>query len=113
MPPEWDECWNWLVKGKIATGYAENEKAEAFVPNPLPPIPPIEWTLELRNQFDKAHEAIGKLETVTEFIPTNMLLYSYVRKEAVLSSMIEGTQSSLLDLLVHEVSPLQGAPLVC
>ena len=87
------------------------EKAEAFVPNPLPPIPPIEWMSELRNQFDKAHEAIGKLEAVTEFIPTNMLLYSYVRKEAVLSSMIEGTQSSLSDLLVHEVSPLQGAPL--
>ena len=87
------------------------EKAEAFVPNPLPPKPPIEWSDELRLQFDKAHCAIGKLDAVTEFLPTNILLYSYVRKEAVLSSMIEGTQSSLSDLLVHEVSPLEGAPL--
>ena len=87
------------------------EKAKAFVPSPLPPKPPIEWSDELRLQFDKAHSAIGKLDAVTEFLPTNMLLYSYVRKEAVLSSMIEGTQSSLSDLLVYEVSPLEGAPL--
>lgn len=87
------------------------EKAEAFIPNPLPPRPPIEWTNSLRVQFDKAHAALGKLEGVANHVPTNMLLYSYVRKEAVLSSMIEGTQSSLSDLLVHEISPLQGAPL--
>lgn len=87
------------------------EKAEAFIPNPLPPRPPIEWTDSLRVQFDKAHAALGKLEGVANHVPTNMLLYSYVRKEAVLSSMIEGTQSSLSDLLVHEISPLQGAPL--
>ena len=87
------------------------EKAQAFVPNPLPPRPPIEWTDSLREQFDRTHAALGKLEGVADFLPTNMLLYSYVRKEAVLSSMIEGTQSSLSDLLVHELSPLQGAPL--
>lgn len=88
-----------------------SEKAEAFIPNPLPPRPPIEWTDSLRVQFDKAHAALGKLEGVANHVPTNMLLYSYVRKEAVLSSMIEGTQSSLSDLLVHEISPLQGVPL--
>lgn len=88
-----------------------SEKAEAFIPNPLPPRPPIEWTDSLRVQFDKAHAALGKLEGVANHVPTNILLYSYVRKEAVLSSMIEGTQSSLSDLLVHEISPLQGAPL--
>jgi len=81
------------------------------VPSPLPPQPPIEWTSALSHQFDKANAAISRLETVAEFLPTNMLLYSYVRKEAVLSSMIEGTQSSLSDLLMHEISPLQGAPL--
>ena len=87
------------------------EKAEAFVPTRLPPSPPIEWTDSLRQQFDKANAALGKLEAVSDFLPTNMLLYSYVRKEAVLSSMIEGTQSSLSDLLIHETAPLQGAPL--
>jgi len=98
-------------QGKYVVISTVGEKAKAFVPSPLPPKPPIEWSDELRLQFDKAHSAIGKLDAVTEFLPTNMLLYSYVRKEAVLSSMIEGTQSSLSDLLVHEVSPLEGAPL--
>ena len=87
------------------------EKAEAFMPNPLPPKPPIEWSDQLLMQLDKASAAMGKLDAASEFLPTNMLLYSYIRKEAVLSSMIEGTQSSLSDLLVHEVSPLKGAPL--
>lgn len=98
-------------QGKYVVISTVGEKAEAFVPNPLPPTPPIEWTEALRAQFDKAHAAIGRLEGVSSFLPTNMLLYSYVRKEAVLSSMIEGTQSSLSDLLVHEISPLQGVPL--
>ncbi len=98
-------------QGKYVVISTVGEKAEAFVPNPLPPNPPIEWTDALRAQFDKAHAAIGRLEGVSSFLPTNMLLYSYVRKEAVLSSMIEGTQSSLSDLLVHEISPLRGVPL--
>lgn len=98
-------------QGKYVVISTVGEKAEAFVPSPLPPKPPIEWSDELRLQFDKANAAMGKLDATSEFLPTNMLLYSYVRKEAVLSSMIEGTQSSLSDLLVHEVSPLEGAPL--
>jgi Fic family protein len=98
-------------QGKYVVISTVGEKAEAFVPNPLPPNPAIEWTDSLRAQFDKAHAALGKLEGVSDFLPINMLLYSYVRKEAVLSSMIEGTQSSLSDLLVHEISPLQGVPL--
>jgi len=99
------------LQGKYVVISTVGEKAEAFIPNALPPHPPIEWTDSLRVQFDRAHAALGKLEGVANHVPTNMLLYSYVRKEAVLSSMIEGTQSSLSDLLVHEISPLQGAPL--
>jgi len=99
------------LQGKYVVISTVGEKAEAFIPNTLPPHPPIEWTDSLRVQFDRAHAALGKLEGVANYVPTNMLLYSYVRKEAVLSSMIEGTQSSLSDLLVHEISPLQGAPL--
>jgi Fic family protein len=97
-------------QGKYVVISTVGEKAEAFVPNPLPPNPAIEWTDSLRAQFDKAHAALGKLEGVSNFLPINTLLYSYVRKEAVLSSMIEGTQSSLSDLLVHEISPLQSVP---
>jgi Fic family protein len=99
------------LQGKYVVISTVGEKAEAFIPNSLPPQPTIEWTDSLRVQFDKAHAALGKLEGVANHVPTNMLLYSYVRKEAVLSSMIEGTQSSLSDLLIHEISPLQGAPL--
>ena len=83
------------LQGKYVVTSTVGEKAEAFVPSPLPPFPPVEWTNELRHQFDKANAGIGRLEGVTQFLPTNMVLYSYVRKEAVLSSMIEGTQSSL------------------
>ena len=98
-------------QGKYVVISTVGEKAKAFVPSSLPPVPAIEWTDALRAQFDKAHAAIGKLEGMSGFLPVNMLLYSYVRKEAVLSSMIEGTQSSLSDLLIHEISPLQGVPL--
>jgi len=88
------------------------EKAQAFVPNPLPPEPPIEWSSELREKFDQALLALGRLDSVSLFVPdTSLFLYMYVRKEAVLSSMIEGTQSSLSDLLLFEFEHQSGAPL--
>ena len=74
---------------------------QAFVPSPLPPEPMIEWSAELRDKFDQALLAIGRLDSVSTLLPdTSLFLYMYVRKEAVLSSMIEGTQSSLSDLLL-------------
>ena len=80
------------------------EKAHAFVPLPLPPHPPIEWTPELHSKFDQALLALGRLDSVATLLPeTALFLYMYVRKEAVLSSMIEGTQSSLSDLLLFEL----------
>ena len=79
------------------------ETVKAFIPAPLPPVPPIEWTSELREKFDQAHLALGRLDSVSKLLPdTTLFLYMYVRKEAVLSSMIEGTQSSLSDLLLFE-----------
>lgn len=88
------------------------EKAQAFVPAPLPPIPAIEWTPELRNRFDQALLALGRLDSVTRLLPdTALFLYMYIRKEAVLSSMIEGTQSSLSDLLLYELDEVPGVPL--
>lgn len=88
------------------------EKAQAFVPSPLPPQPPIDWTPELRDKFDQALLALGRLDSVSMLLPdTSLFLYMYVRKEAVLSSMIEGTQSSLSDLLLFELDQQPGVPL--
>ena len=88
------------------------EKAQAFVPAPLPPAPPIEWSSELREKFDQALLALGRLDSVSVLLPdTSLFLYMYVRKEAVLSSMIEGTQSSLSDLLMFEFEHQPGVPL--
>lgn len=88
------------------------EKVQAFVPAPLPPIPEITWSVELRNRFDQALLALGRLDSVTRLLPnTQLFLYMYIRKEAVLSSMIEGTQSSLSDLLLFELDEVPGVPL--
>ncbi|MDY0268931.1 MAG: Fic family protein [Trichloromonas sp.] len=88
------------------------EKARAFVPAPLPPRPPIDWTPELRGKFDQALLALGRLDSVSTLLTdTSLFLYMYVRKEAVLSSMIEGTQSSLSDLLLFELDQVPGVPL--
>lgn len=88
------------------------EKAKAFVPAPLPPNPPIEWSPELLSVFDSALIALGRLDSASTMLPsTPLFLYMYVRKEAVFSSMIEGTQSSLSDLLLYEIAQEPGVPL--
>ena len=79
---------------------------------PLPPRPPLEIGPELRDRLDDALLALGRLDSVTTLLPdTELFLYTYVRKEAVLSSQIEGTQSSLSDLLLFEANELPGVPL--
>jgi cell filamentation protein, protein adenylyltransferase len=89
-----------------------DEKARAFIPAPLPPNPPINWTPELRNKYEEALLALGRLDSVSTLLPDKQLfLYMYVRKEAVLSSMIEGTQSSLSNLLLFELDEEPGVPL--
>lgn len=98
--------------GKYVTISTVGEKVKAFVPSPLPPVPPVEWTPALRQKFDEALVALGRLDSVSTLLPdTNLFLYAYVRKEAVLSSMIEGTQSSLSDLLLFELNEEPGVPL--
>jgi Fic family protein len=85
---------------------------EAFVPAPLPPQPPLVWSPALRRRFDEALLALGRLDALTAHLPNAALvLYSFVRKEAVLSSQIEGTQSSLADLLLYEIDEQPGVPL--
>lgn len=96
----------------ITTAAIGGERVRAFVPQPLPPTPPIDIGPALRDQLDAALLALGRLDSVTTLLPdTRLLRYTYVRKEAVLSSQIEGTQSSLSDLLLYEVADAPGAPL--
>jgi Fic family protein len=100
------------LQGQYVTISTVGKKAKAFVPAPLPPNPSIEWTPDLRSKFDQALFALGRLDGVSNFLPDiPLFLYMYVRKEAVLSSMIEGTQSSLSDLLLFELDMEPGVPL--
>ena len=100
------------LQGRYVRSAGGGEPFKAFIPAPLPPRPPIEWTPELRARFDAALVAIGRLDSVTELLPdAGLLLYSFVRKEAVLSSMIEGTKSTLADLLLFETDEEPGVPL--
>ncbi len=98
--------------GEYRTVSTAEEPFQAFVPAPLPPRPPVEWTPALRRGFDDALVALGRLDAVTALLPNAaLLLYSFVRKEAVLSSQIEGTQSSLADLLLFEIDEQPGVPI--
>jgi Fic family protein len=83
----------------------------AFIPAPLPPVPPLEFSPELQRIHESAVHAVGQLEGVSRTMDPDRLLYMYVRKEAVLSSQIEGTQSTLSDLLQYENDAVPGTPL--
>jgi Fic family protein len=97
--------------GRYVTVTTAGEPFQAFVPAPLPPEPPVVWSAGLRRRFDAALVALGRLDAVTALLPNAaLLLYSFVRKEAVLSSQIEGTQSSLADLLLYEIDEQPGVP---
>ena len=96
----------------VVVSRAGGEVVRAFVPRPLPPDPPLAPDSKLLEALDRAHVALGRLDAVTTLLPdTHLFLYTYVRKEAVLSSQIEGTQSSLSDLLLFELDELSGVPL--
>jgi Fic family protein len=79
------------------TGY------KAFVPAPLPPQPPVVLNAELHRLLSDADRALGRLDGSIQTLPNpDLFVFMYVRKEAVLSSQIEGTQSSLVNLLEAE-----------
>ena len=102
---------NRSIQGRYVRASAAGEAFKAFVPKALPPHPEIAWSPALRSRFDEALLALGRLDAVTDLLPNAaLLLYSFVRKEAVLSSMIEGTQSSLADLLLFEQHAQPGVP---
>jgi len=83
-----------------ATGY------KAFIPAPLPPDPPVHIDGALLSLLSQADQAVGRLDGVSAMLPNpNLFVAMYVRREAVLSSQIEGTQSSLDDVLTFELDP--------
>jgi Fic family protein len=100
------------LQGHYITVSVMGENVRAFTPTPLPPNPPINWSVELQEKFDNAHLALGRLDGVSRILPEiSQFLYMYVRKEALLSSMIENTQSSLSDLLLFEMGQNYESPL--
>ncbi len=101
------------LTGKYETVSTAGDKpCEAFIPNPLPPNPPVDVDSNLQKLMDHALLALGRLDSITTLLPDpSLFLYTYVRKEAVLSSQIEGTQSSLSDLLLYESGAAPGVPL--
>lgn len=86
--------------GQYITALGGVASYKAYRPNPLPPFPKIEMDTEMVTLLSKAHNYLGKLDMMSELIPDmNMFLSAYVRKEALLSSQIEGTQATLEDVL--------------
>ncbi len=102
--------------GEYVTQTVIGESYRAYLPAPLPPEPPLELDTGLLQRMEQANRALGRLDGISRVWPNsghflNQLLYQYVRKEAVLSSQIEGTQSSLSDLLLYELEETPGVPL--
>jgi Fic family protein len=84
------------------------EGYRAFIPSPLPPVPEIRMDQEMWELLSQADRALGRLDGATDALPNpDLFVFMYVRKEAVLSSQIEGTQASLLDILEFESQALE------
>lgn len=98
--------------GQYRTTESGGELIRAFVPFPLPPEPPIELFAQRQKSLERATLALGRLDSITLLLPEpDIFLYAYVRREAVLSSQIEGTQSSLAQLLLFELGEAVGLPI--
>ncbi len=97
--------------GSYVTSSVTGETVRAFIPPPLPPIPAVELS-GLHQQLDRANQGLGRLNGMTRLLPdVRFLLYLYVRKEALVSSQIEGTQSSFTDLLLFENEAVPRVPI--
>ena len=98
--------------GQYTPAIAGGIACQAFVPMPLPPQPPLEMDGKLQGRINQAMLALGRLDAISVLLPdAHLFLYSYVRKEAVMSSQIEGTQSSLSDLMLYEMEGVPGVPM--
>lgn len=97
--------------GRYFTNTFAGESVRAFVPAPLPPMPRIVVEGSVQRAHDEALLSLGRLDAIAALLPNPALfLYHYVRKEALLSSQIEGTQSSLSELMLFELDDLPGVP---
>ncbi len=97
--------------GRYVSQSTAGETVRAFVPPPLPPSPAVDLS-RVQALLEDASQALGRLDGLTTLLPDpSLFIYHYVRKEAVLSSQIEGTQSSLSDLLLFEDDEAPGVPL--
>src|SRR5438105_3288927 len=100
-----------LRAGVFVQQQGGSEGFSAFIPAPLPPEPPLAVDSAMEEALQCASHALGKLDGVALMLPDpTLFLYTYVRKEAVLSSQIEGTQSTLSELLLFESAAAPGAP---
>lgn len=99
--------------GHYVAGSLAGSRYQAFIPDHLPPEPPLDFAaVDLVARKERADQALGRLDGITLMLPDpELFLYQYVRKEALLSSQIEGTQSSLSDLLLFELKEAPGVPL--
>jgi Fic family protein len=98
------------LTGEFSARNLGGEAVRAFVPRVLPPVPPLDVEA-IREKLERALLALGRLDAVSSLLPdAKLFLYTYVRKEAVLSSQIEGTQSTLSDLLLFELEETPGVP---
>lgn len=97
--------------GRYVVSACGNETVRAFVPQSLPPDPPVRLDA-LQRLLEQANQSLGRLDGLASVLPNlPLFIYAYVRKEAVLSSQIEGTQSSISDLLLFENKEAPGVPL--
>ena len=96
--------------GRYTVTTTAGEPVRAFIPHPLPPQPALDLAA-IQVPLEDALLALGRLDSLSTLLPDpHLFLYTYIRKEAVLSSQIEGTQSSLSDLLRFELAELPGVP---
>ncbi len=99
------------MPGRLVTTVGGGEAVRAYVPDALPPVPVLDLGGARQRLLERATLAVGRLDSVSTLLPEPQLfLYAYVRREAVLSSQIEGTQSSLSDLLLFELDEAPGVP---
>lgn len=107
------------VTGRYERTSLVGEEVAAFLPNPLPPTEPdLVLDGELRDRLQRAEEGLRHLDLAGEMVPSvGWFIYAFIRKEAVLSSQIEGTQATLVDLLSYEAEeggvPSQDVGEVC
>jgi Fic family protein len=104
-----------LIKASIRAGRLVQQQAgpdgySAFIPAALPPNPPLDLSGKIGGLLERASSSLGRLDGLSRGLDPDRLLYMYVRKEAVLSSQIEGTQSTLTELLEFENSDSPGVP---